>query len=446
MEQIGCALGLTGKANGDVLLPNNNQRDLGLDGNDAGVVITNEEGGDDEAWILTGGVAPVPPQAQQMTVPPLACANVFQELATTQNQGPHQQQQQAVQQQQQPTALQTPADFSGLGHALNWMGHTMYNPRMLEAELSLQRDTIEGNATAQARFKDFAVNYGQLRVYGAILGDQKTVTMIHTLGIFYLLKQATKVYQGKVLGFIGDRRATKEPTPICLPQTKAWQWFKGLASSDRDLSEAHFTNPDNYGKFWTPTGDKVELKAPFLLALPNALVELLRGQDGPVTPGDVFDAINEVVNNAGDGHDATLWDTVRHWCFCAAQAGGNSKSLMAIEVDSVVIDDEEFDKWVGDKLDQALGHCPATTGNQAPPTPQAPTPVTDYIQLSHLLATTVGQGMMHFTQAVAPQAQAGSGLSGQAGALEAGKGFDRDQIAKLKDACGVQQAKDIPHI
>ncbi len=54
--------------------------------------------------------------------------------------------------------------------------------------------------------------------------------------------------------------------------------------------------------------------------------------------------------------------------------------------------------------------------------------------------------MMHFTQAVAPQAQAGSGLLGQAGALEAGKGFDRDQIAKLKDACGVQQAKDIPHI
>ncbi len=190
----------------------------------------------------------------------------------------------------------------------------------------------------------------------------------------------------------------------------------------------------------------MELKAPFLLALPNALVELLQGQDGPVTPRDVFDAINEVVNNAGDGHDATLWDTIRHWCFCAAQAGANSKSLMAIEVDLVVIDDKEFNKWVGDKLDQALGHRSATTGNQAPPTPQAPTPVTDYLQLSHLLTTTVGQGMMHFIQAVAPQAQAGSGLSGQAGALEAGKGFDQDQLAKLKDACGVQQAKDIPHI
>jgi hypothetical protein len=119
---------------------------------------------------------------------------------------------------------------------------------------------------------------------------------------------------------------------------------------------------------------------------------------------------------------------------------------LAIEVDSVVIDDKDFDKWVGDKLDQALGHRPATAGTQAPPTPQAPTPVTDYLQLSHLLATTVGQGMMHFTQAVAPQAHAGSGLLGHGGAPEAGKGFDQDQIAKLKDACGVQQVKDIPHI
>jgi hypothetical protein len=142
----------------------------------------------------------------------------------------------------------TQADFLGLGHALNRMGHTMYNTWALEAELSLQRETMEGNSAVQARFKDFVVNYGQLRVYGAILGDQKNITMIHTLGTFSSLKQATNVYQGKVLGFIGDRCATKEPTPICLPQTKAWQWFKGLASNDRDPFVAHFADPENYGR------------------------------------------------------------------------------------------------------------------------------------------------------------------------------------------------------
>jgi hypothetical protein len=81
---------------------------------------------------------------------------------------------------------------------------------------------------------DFTVNYGQFWVYIAIMGDQKTITMIHTLGSFYSPKLATNAYQGKVLAFIGDRQATKEPTPICLPQAQAkvWQWFAGKASED----------------------------------------------------------------------------------------------------------------------------------------------------------------------------------------------------------------------
>jgi len=84
MERIGHALGLTGEANEDVLLPNNNQRE----NDEAGVIVTNERGGYNEGWVLTGGAAPGPPQAQQMTVPFLAGANVLQGLGIAQNQGP----------------------------------------------------------------------------------------------------------------------------------------------------------------------------------------------------------------------------------------------------------------------------------------------------------------------------------------------------------------------
>jgi hypothetical protein len=102
----------------------------------------------------------------------------------------------------------------------------MFDPAMLEAELKLQRD-IQGNGTNQTAFKEFAINYTQLWVYIAMIGDNKTITMIHTLGAFYSLKTATNSYQRKVLVFIRDRRGTKDPTPICLPQTKAWQWYTG---------------------------------------------------------------------------------------------------------------------------------------------------------------------------------------------------------------------------
>ncbi len=146
------------------------------------------------------------------------------------------------------------------------------------------------------------------------------------------------------------------------------------------MFHAHYADPTNGGSFWKPTGDKVELTAPFLLALPNAIVEILRGQTGPATPGDLWDAIEEVVTNAGQDQDPTLWDTIQKWCLCASQAGNNGKSLMVFEVDLVVIDDEEFDKWVGDKTTQTVSCLTRFTYPPSAATPQVSTnlgPVAD---------------------------------------------------------------------
>ncbi len=53
---------------------------------------------------------------------------------------------------------------------------------------------------------------------------------------------------------------------------------------------------------------------------------------------------------------------------------------------------------------------------------------------------------MQFTQVVMPQAAVGTLLPGQMTTINTGKGFDHDQIVKLKDACGISMAKEIPHI
>jgi hypothetical protein len=70
---------------------------------------------------------------------------------------------------------------------------------------------------------------------------------------------------------------------------------------------------------------------------------------------------------------------------------------------------------------------------------------TNMVAMSRLLATTIGTNMLQFLQAVAPHGSAVGGL-GAATSLEVGKGFDTDQIAKLKDACGVRDAHQIPPI
>ncbi len=73
-----------------------------------------------------------------------------------------------------------------------------------------------------------------MRVYLDMVGKQKTVTMIHTIGAFYSIMSATNAHQGKILGLIGDRRATKEPTQVCLPQNKAWQWCLTQVKTNRE--------------------------------------------------------------------------------------------------------------------------------------------------------------------------------------------------------------------
>jgi hypothetical protein len=52
------------------------------------------------------------------------------------------------------------------------------------------------------------------------------------------------------------------------------------------------------------------MMAPFLLAIPNALVELLRDQGTPATPADALNTVDEVTANTGGGIVENQWHTV----------------------------------------------------------------------------------------------------------------------------------------
>ncbi len=117
---------------------------------------------------------------------------------------------------------------------------------------------------------------------------------------------------------------------------------------------------------------------------------------------------------------------------------------MFLDTVPITIDDDEFYQWVGTKLDITLG-----------PRPTGASPITtvakegaqaiDYLAMSKMLATTIGDNMMQFSQALTPVLTGGV-MAGNDMALAMGKGFDQDQIAKLRDACGVQNAQQIPTI
>jgi hypothetical protein len=310
----------------------------------------------------------------------------------------------------------------------------MYDPASIQAELAVQLRGTPGDLANRTSFHKFVVNVQEFRVYLAMLGNQTHVSMIHTPGVYFSLASATRTYQGKVLAFIGDRRATKEPTPICLPTTKTWEWHAGDAITDFDKFREFL---------WTPTagdGAPAVLGVPNLLAIPNMLVDLLQNQGSAITPHDVLASIDDFVQDSGE--PGQHWEYVRKWCLVAGQANANGKSKVCLDTTPVTVNDEDFDRWVGTRLDIAFEPRPPTAaGPSAGVTSNQP--AMDFLKLSQMLSTTIGTNMLQFSQAVTPTGGA-AGATGSETALATGKGFDQDQIAKLKDACGVRNAQKNP--
>jgi hypothetical protein len=321
----------------------------------------------------------------------------------------------------------------------------MYNLGAINAELAIQSRINPADAASQSAFRDFAVNVQKFRVYFAMLGGQPYVSMIHTPGVYYSIDVLTSAYQGKVLAFMGDRRATKEPTPVWLPSTKAWGWHTGDANTDFAKLEEYYTTDGNKDSLWRPganDGAVATVKVPNLLAILNALVDLLQAQGAAITPHNVLAMVDDFLQSSHHP-PGNQWDCVCKWCLVACQAGTNGKSEVFLETTPVTIDDADFDRWVGNRLDVLLGPRPSmstapaagagATGNQQ---------AMDYLALSKMLATSIGSNMLQFSQAVAPQAGVAAATGGDT-ALAMGKGFNQDQIAKLKDACGVRNAQQI---
>ncbi len=127
------------------------------------------------------------------------------------------------------------------------------------------------------------------------------MTIIHTPGIHYSMKSSTSTYQGKMMAFIGNCRATKEPTPVCLPMTKSWEWHRGNAITDFTKVKAYYAVKANKGTLWTPganDGPPSAVPVPNLLAIPNALANHLRTPGPAITPHDVLATVDDFIQNS----------------------------------------------------------------------------------------------------------------------------------------------------
>ncbi len=115
---------------------------------------------------------------------------------------------------------------------------------------------------------------------------------------------------------------------------------------------------------------------------------------------------------------------------------------MFLDTTPGTVDDEDFDRGVGTRLDITFGPRPSTsvgpaagmTGNQ---------PAMDCLALSKMFSTTIGTNMMLFSQAVTPTGGA-VGATGGDTALATGKGFNQDQRSSRMHVVSAMPSRSLP--
>jgi hypothetical protein len=144
-------------------------------------------------------------------------------------------------------------------------------------DLKWQRDV---NGDTQ-KIKQFQEVVGGLQrqdfwTYRLMKPGSAFVTVLHSPMKLVTISEATQHLQGRYVGFVGDHTATKDPTPVVLPQQSTWKWDTKTTSSDVVALEAHYTaDPTRRGKLWAPdqadSHEWTAIMAPRLLAAPLVL-------------------------------------------------------------------------------------------------------------------------------------------------------------------------------
>ena len=77
--------------------------------------------------------------------------------------------------------------------------------------------------TKTTQFQDVAGALQEFKTYLFMKPGSAFCTIVHLPMKFMAITEATKHLQGRLIGFIGDRTVSREPTPVLFPSKKTWE-------------------------------------------------------------------------------------------------------------------------------------------------------------------------------------------------------------------------------
>ena len=288
---------------------------------------------------------------------------------------------------------QKPAPYSGLATAIARGG--VGTPATIPHELNWQR-LVDGEPAKINQWKDIMGSIQDFKAYLFVKPGSCFATVVHSPMKFAAISSATSHLQGRVIGFVGDRTATREPSPILFPTIKTWQWVKETVHTDGPALIKHYDDdPTRIGTLWKGEGadedEKRELHAPRLLAIPMWLLDRIRQEGRALMPYEIARIVANHIDEVNDAAYGAAWATIVGWCFLASQGNATGESLLvSFSIEAITeVEDEYLGRWLEQRLDTTLGPRPRVGGITGGTTQHGPSgPI-----VQATLAADIGKGV-----------------------------------------------------
>jgi hypothetical protein len=340
------------------------------------------------------------------------------------------------------------AGYFGIGTYLKKLGPYILDPGTV---LSMLQWLNDANRDA-ACINTFKAKVGSLLTFQAFLMMREgsaMVMVLHSPAEYFATTAATLRYQGRFIGFVGNRLPMRELGPVLIQATKYWEWVKKPIRADGDvLMQAYGAQLDVYGKLWLPPADgsKVEKAVPHLLVIPSLFLKLIREQNKSLMPHEVWTIVKAYLGSHGLPQEvaaACKFEMVR--CLVAAQASGaNKDSHVAFGLDAVT--DQEQDtslaRWLDQRINTTLGQWPVLEGSQA----QAGAILSyheGHAVDADIITWAVGQGLAFGCQHLLPQGGVHTPTQGEESTSKTSNlGFSANNVTAVMSYSGIEDLED----
>ena len=221
-----------------------------------------------------------------------------------------------------------------------------------------------GGMTKINQWKEVMGSIQDFKAYIFIKQGSCFAMVVHSPMKFAAISAATLHLQGQIIGFVGDRTTTCEPTPILLPQLKTWRWVKEMVFTDGPAMIKHFKeDPARTGTLWKGEGGnegtKGKLQAPRLLLIPLWLLDRIRQEGMALMPYEILRIVVNHLDEVDTQVYADAWLTVAAWCILASQGNSAGESLMSFSIEAITnVEDNNLGRWLEQRLNTTMGSRP----------------------------------------------------------------------------------------